>query len=90
LTLLCLHSEKIFLSYSPHGLSFTKKEPFSHVENIEQLLLEMIDQAGVLLDEPASTSYCNSKAELCASVGSWEDPNDLYIADDDVIRYVDC
>ena len=89
-----IYSEKVFLSYSSHALSFTKKELFSDAEDIEQLFLEMTDQDGILLDQEAGAPYCNSQVELCASVGNWEDPNDLYIADDGVIRWavfrVDC
>ena len=76
----------MFLSYSPHGVSFTKKELFPYVENIMQLKLEITDQIGVILDQSTASSYCNSEVELCASVGNWEDPNDFYIADDGVIR----
>ena len=50
-------------------------------------MLEISDPSGVYLDSEASLPYCNSAAELCASVGTWKDPNDLYIADDGVVRY---
>ena len=82
------HSEKIFLSYSPHGLRITKNELLSDKDYIEKLLLDMSDPIGVLLDQNAATPYCNTPVELCASVGNWADPNDLYVADDGVIRFV--
>ena len=74
----------MFLSYSPYALKFTKIETVK--EPYQQLQLEMSDFSGVKLDELVADEYCQSKVELCASVGFWSDPDVNYIADDGVVR----
>ena len=80
--------EKYFLAYSPYALSSIKTKLTTKNNQFVDLSVELTDQSGVLLDSSSTHRYCNSEAELCASVGFWSDPNQHYIADDGVVRCV--